>query len=67
MRSCTWIVATPDTPNMLAREVTESHTVEEDLGVMADEKLNMSRQCALLVQRWSPGLHQEQWLVVSGR
>lgn len=50
----------------LGREVTEGHPAEQDLGMMAKEKLSMSRQCALTAQKVSGVLGCIKRSVASG-
>jgi len=50
----------PHAPVQAAADLLESSSVERDLGVLGDDKVTMSQQCALVAKQWSPGVHEEE-------
>jgi len=52
-RSCTWIGATPVINTGWGVKRLRAALKEKDLGVLVDEKLNMTQQCAVTAQKAS--------------
>ncbi|TRZ26591.1 hypothetical protein HGM15179_000532 [Zosterops borbonicus] len=51
MQGCTWVKVNPQYQHRLEDEQIENNLGEKDLGLLVDERLDMTQPCALTAQR----------------